>query len=100
MEFNRVTDLYSDPDSKGHQRLIKKNVLLKVQLELDDISRIEQVIGSKNIPHKTKCLIYWGTQNTPILVQCSYTELVKLKEESLVQNKHKTQVGFKYKNKK
>ena len=100
MEFLRVTDLYSDPDKNGKQVLLKKNILLKVDIDLDEITRIEEVIGRNNKPHKKKCLIYWSNQQIPILVQHNYKQLQELKERSLANNKHNTVIGFKYINKK
>ena len=95
MEFLRVTDLYSEPDKNGKQKLLKSNLLLKVELDLDEITRIEEVIGANNKPHQKKCMIYWSTQNVPMLVQYNYKKLVELKQKSFVQNNHKQVIGFK-----
>lgn len=97
MEFYKSTDLYSQPGKDGKSTLIKKNILTKIDVPIDEIYYIEEVIGQSGKVLKNKCTIVVSQQQIPIIVNYNYNKLI-----TLVHNMRKgktSEIGFKYKNK-
>ena len=79
MEFKKSSTLYSDPDKEGNCEVIKRNVITRLNIDIERISRIEEVINNQGKVLKSKCLItLHGTQDTPIIINYSYDKLVKV----------------------
>ena len=90
-ELKILNDIYSAPDSKGNQKLIKADVVTRMLINTEDIRYVEEVItvkakSAKIIPGV--CTIKVDNENFKI--QHSFEEI-----KELVNHKEATVVGFK-----
>ena len=93
IEIKQIFNLY-DEDEKGKKKLIKKNIILKRQVNINDISNPSQIIGTKGAVVKKKCKIYVKDVGE-LIINHSYEYI-----SDLINNKGKNrqQIGFKIKN--
>lgn len=96
MEFLKSTDLYAPPDKKGNSKLIKKNIITKIDIPIEDIFRVEEAIGNTGKVLKNKCVLVISQNQTHILVNHKYQDIVQLIHNS--RYKSNTNIGFNYKN--
>ena len=96
MEFTRYTDLYNT-DKDGKEILVKKGIVTKIDIPLEDIYRVEQVVSGTGKIYKTKCLIIVSQQQIPIIVNYSYAALRQ--KLNKLRSLSTAEIGFKYKNK-
>ncbi len=95
-EFKIIVDLYSTPDAEGKQHLIKKNIIKRKTINIEDIKSVEQVTSEKGKIVKDKCLIEYTNDNA-IIVKAKYSEVYQL-INGIVGNAKA--IGFKYKKRK
>ncbi len=85
-----ITDLYSDPDKNGKEKLIKRGIKTKMNIDTDHFDMCTQIINTKGDIVKNKCRILVRDYG-PIVVNHSWEEINDLKNET----KHRTQIkGF------
>ena len=82
MEFFKSTDLYGPPDDKGNSKLIKRDVITKIDIPVEDIYRVEEAIGHKGNIMKNKCVIIVSQNQIPILINHKYQDTVTKINES------------------
>lgn len=81
VEFQTVSSLYSEPDNKGKQKLIKSSIVTKISMYVDDIQAHEEAVGRKGNILKNNCKIYHRNLGT-LIVKASYNEISDLKTNS------------------
>ncbi len=93
VEIKQIFNLYDEND-KGKKKLIKKNILIKRQVNVNDISNPSQIINDKGSIVKKKCKIYVKDVGE-LIINHSYEYI-----SDLIMNKGKSkqQIGFKIKN--
>lgn len=89
IEVKIKSSLYTDPDEKGKQKLIKRNIITKRIINVDDKTAVEEVIDNKGKILKNCCRIF--TREEPIVVNHNY-EYIKnliLKEKIVIKGYRK-----------
>ncbi len=94
-EFKTIVDIYSDPDKDGKQILIKKNVVKRKSINLNDIKSIEEISNDKGKVMKSMCIVEY--EGKSIVVKHKYTDLHNLIRRTESASKP---IGFIYKKKK
>lgn len=93
IEFKVISNLYSEEDNEGKQKLIKSNVATKISIHLEDIHAHEEVFNKRGKVLKRFCRIY-HTSIGAIVIAKPYNYISALKKDY-----HHTistkQVGFK-----
>lgn len=81
-EFKVIKDLYDEPDEAGESKLIKKGIITKQLLELDELS-ISEVINNYGRIYKNRCLIQHRDLGQ-IMVMHKYNDIKELKQPIIV----------------
>lgn len=92
ISFTKSIDLYTEPDSKGKEKLLKKGIRVKQSININDIISWDQIFNSKGTVLKNKCRIYVKDLG-PVIVNTSTEEIQKLKDENHKLNKRPS-IGF------
>ena len=74
-----ISNLYSDPDEKGNDRLIKKGIRTTINVDVDNIEYPTQIFNEKGKVLKNQCKIHLKDIG-PITVNHSFEYLKKLKD--------------------
>lgn len=91
-EFTIWSSVHSDPDKKGKQKLIKRNIITKISVYLDDIQGHEQVFDKMGKLLTGYCRLYHINMG-PIVVKHSYKYVSTLKDKQHNEDTPK-QIGF------
>lgn len=75
-EFNVVSDIYTIPNEKGKQRLIKKGVITRLLINTHDIRFVEEVFDNKGKLLPGVCDINIGDNSRRL--QHSFDEIKQL----------------------
>jgi len=90
-ELQILNDIYSLPDKKGKQKLIKRNVISRMLINTEDIRFVEEVINKKGNIIKGICSI--KVDSELIRVKHDFNDIKKLVGHTNTMS----QIGFKYK---
>lgn len=82
-EFQKIEDIYSQPDKSGQQKLIKKNLISSIVLDTNNI-QLQEFINNKGKIIKNKCTVKYG--NDYYILNHSYKEVKELVFKSELQN--------------
>lgn len=85
-----ISDLYSLPDKNGKQKLIKKDILTRLWINIQDIRYVEEIFDVKGKIIKGVCAIKVDQES--LRVKHSYEDIV-----DMVENNHKKrdiEIGF------
>lgn len=75
----KISSLYSEPDSKGNQKLIKDGILSTIIFDTEEIKTIEEVTDTKGKIRKDSCIVYLRGRDSPILLAHPIDDLYYLK---------------------
>lgn len=89
-------DIYSAPDDKGVQKLIKKNLIKLKSITIEEIKSVEEMVDNKGKVIKSQCIIEYNNDKVCV-VKHPYTEVNRLIQGVIG---HGRIMGFRYKNKK
>ena len=78
-----LTDLYTDPDKNGKERLIKKDIKTLMNIDIDHLEMPTQIINTKGSIVKNKCRIVLRDYG-PLVVNHSWEEINELKNETRI----------------
>lgn len=81
IELTMSSSLYSEPDKQGKQKLIKKNIITKISIYIDDIQGHEEIFNSKGEVMNTTCRIYHKNLG-PLIIKRSYKQISEIKHRS------------------
>jgi hypothetical protein len=81
-EFKIVRDLYTEPDLEGNSTLIKRGIVLRQLLELDEFS-ITEVVSEKGRVYKNRCGLMHRDLGQ-IVVMHKYDEIKRLKQPLII----------------
>lgn len=81
-EFKVVKDLYDEPDREGLSKLIKKGIITKQLIDLDEIS-ISEVISNYGRVYKNRCLVQHRDLGH-IMVMHKYSDIKQLKQPIVI----------------
>lgn len=81
MIFKTLTDIYKEKvvDDQVHEVLVKKDVITRKYIEIDQIATINEAVNTKGRIYKSKCVITL-TDGTPIVLKHNFDEVVALKQ--------------------
>jgi hypothetical protein len=83
IEIKHYSNIYSTPDKKGKQKLIKSNVLIKHYINTEDIVNITTIYSRQGNLYKTKCKITHDKLGE-IIVDVPYEKMKQIKEDSRI----------------
>ncbi len=52
------SDLYAEPDNKGRQKIIKKGIITRANIPLEQVGTIMEIFNTKGKLIKNECKIY------------------------------------------
>lgn len=90
IELKLKTDLYSEPDKKGKQKILKRNIPTRIFVHREDIKSVGEVYNKKGKVLTKECKIHI-LDIGPLIVSHSYEYIKQLKEEEEQKN---TKIGF------
>ena len=90
VELKSKNDIWTEPDKQGKQKLVKRNVIARIYVDIKDIKGILEVYSYKGKVLKNECKIQ-HEQMGPLIVNHSYEYMKKLKEGMNSNNS----IGFK-----
>ena len=93
IELNVVSNLYSEPDKAGKQKLIKKNIHTKISVYVDDIQAHEEVFDNSGKLLTKSCRIHHKNLG-PLIIKHTYKQILEIKNTSNIHNTQPT-IGFK-----
>ena len=82
VELRISTNLYSEPDNKGKQKLIRKNIPTKISIYLEDIQAHEEVFDNSGKILPKVCRIHHKTLGA-LVVKHPYTQITQLKNKTI-----------------
>lgn len=77
MIFRIKSDVYSQPDEEGNSKLIKKGVVTRMEIPINQIRMVEEIVTSKGQVSKTSCSIN-TFDNQTIRIYERFSEIAKL----------------------
>lgn len=80
VEFTMSSNLYSEADAHGKTKLIKKNILTRISVYIDDIQAHEHVFDSKGKVLTSYCRIY-HINIGPLVLKHSYKYISDIKKK-------------------
>ena len=94
-ELKVISSLWSKPDADGITHCIKKNIITRREVHVEDILSHEEIYNEKGVILKTQCVVILDKQGMTV-VKHSYDYI-----SNVVDKREKMkQIGFKYKNRK
>ena len=80
IELTISSSLYSKPDKKGNEKLLKSNLISKISMYVDDITAHEEVIDDNGNLVKNICSIHHQTIG-PLIVRHTYSTISRIKKK-------------------
>lgn len=78
--LNVINDLYSEPDKNGKDKLIKRNIKTRMNIDIDMFEMPIEIINSKGNVVKNKCRIYVRDVG-PMTIAHTWDEIMELKKD-------------------
>jgi oligoribonuclease (3'-5' exoribonuclease) len=94
-EFKILSDLYSEPDKEGKQKIIKRSIISRMLINTEDINFIEELVNKNGKIVKNCCIM--KVNNDSYRIKHSYDEIKEFLHYNITAVSIK---GFMYKNKK
>ena len=91
IELVTLSNLLSDPDKTGNQKIIKKNIKSRLSIYIEDIQGHEEVIDHKGRITKNICRLHHRNMGQ-IVVKESYDTITKIKKN--IEDTHAKHIGF------
>lgn len=89
-ELKVISDIYSPPDKKGNQKLVKSGVITRLLVNTVDVRYVEEIVDSKGKVIKDSCSI--KVDQEQMRIKHTFDEIKKLvcpemKHAGLINNK-------------
>jgi len=88
IELEVKVDVYSDPNRKGEQKLLKKDLILRRLVDINAIQEIGEVFNHRGTVVRKECAVVLAGDDR-IIVNLPYEEMIKFKKPMQIQ-------GFRY----